>query len=250
MRALALLDGLRLEPIGNLSRYDQLEILRIRNQTGVRNNMYTNHIIGEAEHLAWIERLEFVIHTRFFAVFTENTIIGGVSLNSISAENRRADWAFYLDETTRGKGLGSALEFKFLDYAFSDCGFQKLNCEVLEFNKPVFALHKRFGFVEEGFRRNHILRDGEAWGAHFLGITKDEWGERRAEIVDPTPRDGSYYLGIINQIEQLRGKNNKNWMDLLRLSFLHAPNDAANIVAEIYNEDQGISALARKLVNK
>ncbi len=250
MRALALLDGLKLEPIAKLSRNDQLEILRIRNQAGVRNNMYTNHVIGEAEHLSWIERLASASHTQFFAVFNEGHIIGGVSLNAISPENKRADWAFYLDEATQGKGFGSALEFKFLDYAFLEMELQKLNCEVLEFNKPVVALHERFGFVEEGFRRNHILRDGKSYGAHLLGITKDEWAERRARIMDQTPRDGSYYLEIINQIEQIRGKNNKNWMDLLRLSFQHAPSEAADIVAEIYNHDQGISALARKLADK
>lgn len=52
---------------------------------------------------------------------------------------------------------------------------------------------------------------------------------------------------IIDQIEATRTKNNKNWMDLLRLAFKHAPDEAAEIVAEIYREDSEISKLARKL---
>lgn len=53
---------------------------------------------------------------------------------------------------------------------------------------------------------------------------------------------------IIDQIEETRTKNNKNWMDLLRLAFKHAPDEAAVIVAEIYRDDAEISQLAQKLI--
>lgn len=59
--------------------------------------------------------------------------------------------------------------------------------------------------------------------------------------------DTAYYLALIDQIEKIRGKNNKNWMDLLRLAFKHAPKDAASIMAEIYKMDGDISELAKKL---
>jgi len=55
------------------------------------------------------------------------------------------------------------------------------------------------------------------------------------------------YLSIIDDIEAIRSLNNKNWMDLLRLSFELDPPAAAEIVAKIYEHDSEISALARKL---
>lgn len=61
------------------------------------------------------------------------------------------------------------------------------------------------------------------------------------------PKDTKYYLDLIDEIERVRGKNNKNWMDLLRLAFREAPSEAAAIVSEIYREDGSISELARKL---
>lgn len=155
-----LADDLRLRDITELNWTEQLRLLELRNQENVRNNMYTNHIITEDEHIGWIARLKGADHTKFFAVFLDGKIIGGISLTAISRPNKRADWAFYLDENLQGRGLGSALEFKFLDYVFLDNDFEKLNCEVLDFNKAVVSLHKKFGFVEEGFRRNHILRGG------------------------------------------------------------------------------------------
>ncbi len=55
------------------------------------------------------------------------------------------------------------------------------------------------------------------------------------------------YAAIIDQIEAVRSKNNKNWMDLLRLAFKHAPEEAAEIMAGIYRDDSQISALVAKL---
>lgn len=60
-------------------------------------------------------------------------------------------------------------------------------------------------------------------------------------------KDIDHYMKLIDQIEAIRGKNNKNWMDLLRLAFRHAPEDAAAIVADIYRADADISQLAKKL---
>ena len=54
----------------------------------------------------------------------------------------------------------------------------------------------------------------------------------------------------IDQIEKVRSKNNKNWMDILRLAYKYAPREAANILREIYREDKKISTLAKKLTTK
>ena len=58
------------------------------------------------------------------------------------------------------------------------------------------------------------------------------------------------YDKIIDQIEKVRSKNNKNWMDILRLAYKYAPREAANILREIYREDKKISSLAKKLTTK
>ena len=55
------------------------------------------------------------------------------------------------------------------------------------------------------------------------------------------------YIKVINQIENVRKKNNKNWMDILRVAFTHAPRETAKIMANIYKDDSKISKLAKKL---
>ena len=55
------------------------------------------------------------------------------------------------------------------------------------------------------------------------------------------------YLKIIDKIENIRKKNNKNWMNLLRLAFKNSPLEAAKIMSLIYKDDQKISKLVKKL---
>lgn len=53
---------------------------------------------------------------------------------------------------------------------------------------------------------------------------------------------------IINSIEKIRSKNNKNWMDLMRLAFKYAPKESARIMKKIDNLDKKISLELKKLV--
>ena len=42
------------------------------------------------------------------------------------------------------------------------------------------------------------------------------------------------YKEIINKIESTRRKNNKNWMDILRLAFKGSAVEASKILSQIY----------------
>ena len=54
-------------------------------------------------------------------------------------------------------------------------------------------------------------------------------------------------IKIVNQIQKIRSKNNKNWMDLLRLSLKLDYKTTSNILSEIYKDDKKITALIKKL---
>tara|TARA_B100001057_G_scaffold498678_2_gene606532 strand:+ start:4257 stop:4481 length:225 start_codon:yes stop_codon:yes gene_type:complete len=54
-------------------------------------------------------------------------------------------------------------------------------------------------------------------------------------------------LNLVNQIQKIRGKNNKNWMDLLKLSLKLDFNSTSKILKEIYKDDKKISNLAQKI---
>ncbi len=54
-------------------------------------------------------------------------------------------------------------------------------------------------------------------------------------------------LNLINNIQKIRSKNNKNWMDLLRLSLKNDFKTTAKILKDIVNDDKKISDLAKKI---
>ena len=54
-------------------------------------------------------------------------------------------------------------------------------------------------------------------------------------------------LNVIKKIENIRSKNNKNWMDLLRLSFKLDPKNSSIILRKITDFDKRISKLTNKL---
>ena len=52
---------------------------------------------------------------------------------------------------------------------------------------------------------------------------------------------------IIDQIESVRKKNNKYWMDILRTAFKYAPKKSSLIMSKINKNDNKISNLIKKL---
>lgn len=54
-------------------------------------------------------------------------------------------------------------------------------------------------------------------------------------------------LNIFSKIESIRSKNNKNWMDLLRLSYESSPNKTLFILSKIISKDQILVRLAKQL---
>ena len=174
--------AIELVPLVSLDTKLQMKVREIRNEENVRKWMYTGHTIGVDEHICWINRLMQDNKQIVFVVMDEGSNpLGVVSVNVIDYFHKKSDWAYYLTETARG-GLGSALEYSFINFIFNGLGMEKLNCEVIEGNDAVVKLHKKFLFQEEGFRRSNIIKDGVRIGVHFLGLTKDDWLNGQAMI--------------------------------------------------------------------
>ena len=52
---------------------------------------------------------------------------------------------------------------------------------------------------------------------------------------------------IIGTIQKIRTKNNKNWMDLMRLAFKYAPKESSKVMKRINSADKKISLELKKL---
>jgi UDP-4-amino-4,6-dideoxy-N-acetyl-beta-L-altrosamine N-acetyltransferase len=170
--------SINLRKINLCTTAQQKAILNIRNEPSVRNSMYTNHHISLDEHLNWVEILKNDKTQIVFIILVNDIASGVLSISALDLVHKKSDWAFYLTDKVRG-GLGAALEFSLLNFAFDDLLLEKLNCEVIETNDVIVKLHKKFGFIEEGFKNSNIEKNGTRIGVYFLGITKDEWVSKR-----------------------------------------------------------------------
>ena len=54
-------------------------------------------------------------------------------------------------------------------------------------------------------------------------------------------------MAVIDEIERVRTQNNVNWMNLLRLAFRVAPEEATGLVRKINASDMRISELFSRL---
>jgi UDP-4-amino-4,6-dideoxy-N-acetyl-beta-L-altrosamine N-acetyltransferase len=173
-----------LVPLVQLDADAQAKVREIRNEEGIRKWMYTDHVISPEEHGNWIRNLKTDERQIVFVVLEKELGIAGViSVNAIDRKHKKSDWAYYLTQNARG-GLGSALEFAFLNFIFDTLGIEKLNCEMIEGNDPVVKLHKKFLFQEEGFRRSNVVKNGARIGAHFMGLTKEEWSAGKVQVYE------------------------------------------------------------------
>jgi len=55
---------------------------------------------------------------------------------------------------------------------------------------------------------------------------------------------------ILNQIEEIRKRNNHLWMKILRLAFKYAPNESKVIMTNIVEYDEKIKDLCKELIDE
>lgn len=53
---------------------------------------------------------------------------------------------------------------------------------------------------------------------------------------------------LIQELEEIRAKNNKSWMRLVKLAFKHAPEEAREVMKSIVDYDKQITEITNELV--
>jgi putative acetyltransferase len=83
-----------------------------------------------------------------------------------------ADLGLMVAASHRRRGVGRALLEQAVDWARS-AGVRKLELHVFPWNAPAIALYESFGFVREGFRREHYRRGDEYVDAILMAFRVD-----------------------------------------------------------------------------
>lgn len=113
---------------------------------------------------AWFIRLQNDSTKIVFAVCQkiDDTHIGNVSLDMIDQRHRNARLSIFIaDNTLRGKGFGSQAIKLLEHYAFVVLNLHKIWCKTDAGDTKVLDFYRKLGFQQEGFLREHELKDGK-----------------------------------------------------------------------------------------
>jgi RimJ/RimL family protein N-acetyltransferase len=88
----------------------------------------------------------------------DGLIIGVINfkLSSSKKFSHNGYFGMSVQEKYTGNGIGSSLLNQLLQLAVADKKVEKVYLEVFANNKRAISLYKKFGFIEEGRKKNHV----------------------------------------------------------------------------------------------
>ena len=195
----------------NSSKKDEKLLLDWRNNFETRKNSFNNKIISKSEHSKWFANI--ISNKKFKAIIGElNKKPFGVVIFEVISSS--AFVSINLAPEKRGLGLGSML----LNRAclnFSEESNVILRAKINKDNYKSLECFKKASFTPNKITSNIVYLENK--------------------------------ICLIGAIEKIRSKNNVNWMNLMRLAFSVAPNEAKKIIRKIDDDDKKISKLLKIL---
>ncbi|SCZ04540.1 GNAT family N-acetyltransferase [Alkaliphilus peptidifermentans] len=114
----------------------------------------------------------------FKAIYEEtNLIIGHIQLLRIDKINKIATLGRVLigEEAARGKGLGTIVVKKALNYAFNNMNLDVIRLNVFDFNNRAIKCYKMMGFKIVKTTENCVTVNGTGWSGYTMEISKEEF---------------------------------------------------------------------------
>ena len=117
---------------------------------------------GVAEERRYLRAVRRHPDAAVFVVEADGEVVARLSLarDPHPASRHVADLGLMVAAPYRRRGIGRALLEQAVRWA-RECGVRKLELHVFPWNTPALRLYESFGFVQEGVRRGHYVRDGE-----------------------------------------------------------------------------------------
>lgn len=179
-------------------------VLAWRNQDFVRLNMYYHEVIDLETHMKWFASMMKDDTSLYFIYEQKNVPLGLVAFTNIDQKNNKAFWAFYAADNKK-IGVGVEMETLALQYAFETLKLHKLCCEVLEFNSNVISFHQKFGFVQEGIRRQDYRRNEEYFDIYELALFRDVYTDSKKVVELKFPK--RYHWNLMLDVQSLSDSN-------------------------------------------
>jgi RimJ/RimL family protein N-acetyltransferase len=111
----------------------------------------------------------------YYVILNKDKKIGYFRLSNYSQLNQN----IYIGADLHPKFWGEKLAYpsykKFIDYLFINYDLNKISLEVLSTNNRAYNLYKKLGFVQEGVKRQEVLKQNQFIDSIIMSLLKIEY---------------------------------------------------------------------------
>lgn len=155
-------------------------VLNWRNKDKIRLNMINSKKITWKEHCQWFESLQLRKDRETMVFHMDNKPMGLVYFNDITEES--CNWGFYIGEDKSPKGVGLMLGYHGIEYIFNEYSINKIESQVINFNKISVAFHEKLFFKQVGIQLKAIYRDDIYYDLFSFELLKTTWFVKKNEV--------------------------------------------------------------------
>jgi len=147
----------------------------------LRNSCAVDYL-HDSRQFTFKEAKNWFKHTKnkYYIIYFDKDKIGYFRLTNYSESNKNIYVGADLHEDWRGQGLSYMSYEHFIPYLFKSYQLHKISLEVLANNTRAIKLYKKLGFVEDGIKREDVLKKTGYVDSIIMSLLKKEWKERPA----------------------------------------------------------------------
>jgi len=114
-------------------------------------------------------------HPNYYIILNKDEKIGYFRLSNYSQSNQNIYIGADLHPKFWGKKLSYPSYQRFIDYLFINYDLNKISLEVLSTNVRAYNLYKKLGFVQEGVKRQEVLKQNQFVDSIIMSLLKTEY---------------------------------------------------------------------------
>lgn len=112
------------------------------------------------------DEYDFMIYDK-----TDDTLLGGVGLNSVNRDNNYANLGYWVRTSRTRQGIATAAVRLIAKFGFEKQNFSRLEIVAALENRPSQGVAKKAGATREGILRNRLTLHGKQHDAVLFSLT-------------------------------------------------------------------------------
>ena len=166
-----------------LSIHDTKNIIKWRNMTSVKKNLYFQGELTAEQHIAYYENFIKTGKCVQFIIVVKNdkfsTDIGTVFIKNIDCSNHNGEYGIFIgEEAARGKGYAKPATELVLKYGFEVLNLHRIYLTVMSDNVPAIKTYESVGFIREGVLREEYMRANGYVDVVMMSMLRREWNAK------------------------------------------------------------------------